>query len=560
MTIENLIQKGFFPKELPPPFNTMELASKYKTIKGLLNASLGSESTRCIDFSIAKVGLVRKMIKIPNPIHQCKLCDIIIDNWTEIEKIFQDSKFSVSRPKLSGERAANPEKFKVFVRKNFLISFPYLYELKTDISKYYASIYTHSIPWAIHGKEIAKTKRKDKKLLGNVLDSCVQHTMYGQTVGIPIGPDTSLIIAEIIGCTIDKLLLDSIPNIKGHRYVDDMYFFFNSFSEAEVALIKIQQILKEFELQVNSEKTIIRRIPRGVEPEWIIKLRSYEFRNTEIKQNNDIISFFSMAFDLALELPNEYVLTYAVERVKWIPLLSDNNISLMETMLLKTMIAEPSTIKEVFRILLTYSDKTNKEKIERVILDFIINHCSRGNDYELSWALWMVKTFSIKLPKKVSKVLSYTKDSISRLIILDLVESKLIDRDDLDTLDWESLLEVQSLRNENWLFAYEVGFKKWAGKKFNYIDNEPYFKILKDNKISFYDPSKQLTPIDVLKREIIDTGEGVKYSESTLVETPEPTLPTEDIQYEFQDDLTHDEIGYEYYGIDELDIDYLNYW
>ena len=365
MKIENLIEKGYFPRELPPPFHTSELALKYNSIKVNLNGALGGDSTRCIDFSIAKVGLIRKMIKIPNPIYQCKLCETVVDNWVEIENIFKSSRFSVSRPKLIGERAANPAKFKDFVNKIFLASYPYLYELKTDISKYYPSIYTHSIPWAFHGKDIAKAKRKDKKLIGNVLDNFVQQTMYGQTIGIPIGPDTSLIIAEIIGCTIDKMLLDSIPNLKGYRYVDDMYFFFHSYSEAETALIKLQQTLKEFELQVNTEKTLIRRIPRGIEPDWIVKLRSFEFRETEIKQYNDIISFFSLAFDLALDLPNEYVLSYAIERVKRINLLSDNNVSLIETMILKTMIAEPSTIKEVFRILFTYKAKINKSKIEK---------------------------------------------------------------------------------------------------------------------------------------------------------------------------------------------------
>lgn len=555
MTIENIIEKGYFPRELPPPFHTSELALKYNSIKAILNRALGSDSTRCIDFSIAKVGLIRKMIKIPNPIYQCKLSETIVDNWVEIENIFKASRFSVSKPKLIGERAANPAKFKDFVNKIFLASYPYLYELKTDISKYYPSIYTHSIPWAFHGKEISKTKRKDKSLIGNVLDSYVQHTMYGQTIGIPIGPDTSLIIAEIIGCAIDKMLLDSIPNLKGYRYVDDMCFFFHSYSEAENALIKLQQTLKEFELQVNTEKTKIRRIPRGIEPDWIIKLRSFEFRETEIKQYNDIISFFSLAFDLALELPNEYVLSYAIERVKRINLISDNNLSLIETMILKTMIAEPSTIKEVFRILFTYKAKISKYKIEKVIIDFIINNALRGNDYELSWALWIVKSFEIKLPKHVATVLSNSKDSISRLITLDLINSKLIDKDDLDITNWLDLLETPSLKNENWLFAYEVGIKKWIGKDYNYIDSVPYFKILKNNKISFYDSTRQITPIDFLKRDVNE----VKYENVSVVSQDTDDI-SDNINYEFQGHNSQEELNHELVGNDELDIDYLNYW
>lgn len=556
MKIEDLIEKGYFPRELPPPFHTSDLANKYESIRDSLNGALGSDTTRCIDYSISKVGLVRKMIKIPNPIFQCKLAETMVENWTEIENIFKASRFSVSRPKLKGERAANPDKFKEFVRKIFLASYPYLFELKTDISKYYPSIYTHSIPWAMHTKEIAKAKRSDKKLLGNIIDTFLQKTMYGQTIGIPIGPDTSLIIAEIIGCTIDKMLLDSFPKLKGYRYVDDMYFFFHSYSDAEKVLIKLQQILKEFELQVNTEKTSINRIPKGVEPDWIIKLRSFEFRETEIKQYNDIVSFFSVAFDLALQLPNQYVLSYAVERVKSLPLLSDNNISLMETMLLKTMIAEPSTIKEVFRILHTYKEKVSSYKIEKVIIDFLINNCLRGNDYELSWALWIVKSFKIKLNKKTVSVLQTTQDCINKLIVLDLIESGLIDKKDIDVSQWEKLLEAPSLKNENWLFAYELGKKKWIGKDFNYIESTPYFKILKNNQISFYDPERQIIPIDITAKKT--AIEPVVEYESTSQEPIEPK--EKDITYEFQEDSRQDELNYEIYGDDELDIDYLNYW
>lgn len=270
--------------------------------------------------------------------------------------------------------------------------------------------------------------------------------MYGQTIGIPIGPDTSLIIAEIIGCTIDKMLLDSFPDLIGYRYVDDMYFFFHNHDEAERVLIKLQQVLKEFELQVNTEKTSINRIPKGVEPDWIIKLRGFEFRETEMKQYNDIVSFFSLAFDLALNLPNQYVLSYAVERVKRLKLLSDNNISLMEIMLLKTLIAEPSTVKEVFRVLYTYKDKVSTSKIKNVIIDFLTNNCLKGNDYELSWALWIVKTFKIKIESKTAQILQTTQDSINKMIVLDLIESGLIEKKDIDVSHWEKLLEAPSLK------------------------------------------------------------------------------------------------------------------
>lgn len=566
MNIEDLLGKGYFPKELPPPFNTKSLAAKYPTIKGSLSGTDRKTATRCVDFSIAKVGLVRKMIKIPNPMHQCDLCEVITDNWNDIEAIYQTSKFSCSRPKLIGDRAANPMKFKEFIRKTFLASYPYVYELKSDISKYYPTIYTHSIPWAIHGKAVSKIKPIDRTLLGNKLDPKVQQTMYGQTIGIPIGPDTSLIIAEIIGCTIDSLLSASIPNLKGYRYVDDMYFFFHTHAEAEEALLKLQQTLKAFELQINAEKTKIRKIPRGIEPDWIVQLRTFAIRDKEVTQYNDLISFFSLAFDLAIQLPNEYVLSYAVEKIKRINLLSDKNFALLETMLLKTMVAEPSTIKEIFRILYTYKDKVRVSKVKKVLLDYIKYNCPRGNDYELSWALWIAKSFSIKLPKDVAEILSKSSDCISILIVLDLVQAGLIEKSDLDTTEWESKLHAASLIDENWLLAYELGVKKWIGSSHTYIDAVPYFKILRSTGISFYDGTLQIDAIDLTKKETIEAEPETEYekaAENKTTEITEDVVETpakiEDIEYSFGGDEEEIEMDGSFDEEDILDVDYLNY-
>lgn len=557
MTIEDLIGKGYFPKELPPPFHTTDLALKYNSIKDSLIGAIGKESSRCANFSIAKVGLIRKLIKIPNPIHQCRLSETIVNNWTDIDAIYKTSKFSFSRPIVKGERAANPKKFKEFIRRTFLESYPFVYELKTDISKYYPSIYTHSIAWAFHTKEFAKKHRSDKTLLGNKIDFEVQQTMYGQTVGIPIGPDTSLIIAEIIGCKIDEMILRAIPDIKGYRYVDDMYFFFHNYSEAEDGMLKIQQILKEFELQVNSEKTKIRRIPRGIEPDWIIQLRNFEIRNEEKKQYNDIVSYFSLAFDLALQMPNEYVLSYSISRIKHLKILSDNNFSLIENMLLKTMVAEPSTIKEVFRILYTYRSKVKIHKIEKVIFDFIKYNCPRGNDYELSWALWIIKSFKIKVPAQTASLLSKSVDSISILIVLDLLNDGLIEKSEINLSEWTTKLEEQSLIDENWLLAYECSIKNWLGKDFNYIEKVPYFKILKKNKISFYDSTRQIEPIFATSS--VDTSPDYDITNSTIETNIDHPINEEIETYSnFIGDVDDIEFNNKFIIEDDIDFDYLN--
>ncbi|MCV5837901.1 RNA-directed DNA polymerase, partial [Escherichia coli] len=83
---------------------------------------------------------------------------------------------------------------------------------KTDISRFYHSIYTHSIAWTYHTKDISKRNRSNS-LFGNVLDKHSQDSQDGQTIGLPIGPDTSLIIAESLLSNIDlKLSEKGISN------------------------------------------------------------------------------------------------------------------------------------------------------------------------------------------------------------------------------------------------------------------------------------------------------------------------------------------------------------
>lgn len=76
---------------------------------------------------------------------------------------------------------------------------------------------------------------KSGALLGNTLDKLVRAAQDGQTIGIPIGPDTSLIVSELVMCAADQTLSESLP-ATGFRYVDDIELSFVTRAEAESAL------------------------------------------------------------------------------------------------------------------------------------------------------------------------------------------------------------------------------------------------------------------------------------------------------------------------------------
>lgn len=139
-------------------------------------------------------------------------------------------------------------------------SLNFKYCMLTDITECYSSIYTHTIPWALHGKKVAKDRAIDSKLMGNIIDKKISNSQNGQTNGIVQGNTLMDFIAEIILGYADMLLTErleeeGIDEYKIIRYRDDYRIFADSKSNVKEILKYLTQILNELNLRVNSSKT-----------------------------------------------------------------------------------------------------------------------------------------------------------------------------------------------------------------------------------------------------------------------------------------------------------------
>jgi len=140
--------------------------------------------------------------------------------------------------------------------------------LKLDISKCFDSIYTHSIVWALLGKDTTKEDlQKSKSTFPAKFDRLMQNMNYGETNGIIIGPEFSRIFAELILQSVDQQLAfdlqtdssDSLIHKVDYeifRYVDDYFVFYNSENDKKRIVDQLQHILKVYKLQLNSAKAI----------------------------------------------------------------------------------------------------------------------------------------------------------------------------------------------------------------------------------------------------------------------------------------------------------------
>lgn len=444
--------------------------------------------------NLARVGRLRRVLGIPNPVIFYNLADEIVQNWTEIQNFLDQSSLSVTHPTFTstGLRAIRPKAEPPDVpRLRALHRANGRYLLVTDIQQFYPSIYTHSLPWALHTKPVAKARsnRNNFSLLGNRLDKWTQRSQDDQTRGIPIGPDTSRVLSEILLTSIDVELESRIGLLKGFRAVDDYELTFRHRSEAENALGVLQSILCDHELQLNEEKTFILELPLPMEDTWSETLKNFQFRDTPSTQIRDLISYFSLAFELARQYPTKSVLRYAIARVSSETLRPTTWLTYQD-LLIQLAVAEPGTLKYVLSELSKYQQQgclIIKDKIQEALDELILRHQPLCHGSEVAWAVWIAISLGIPLLKSSADRLSEIEDPLIPLLALH-ADSKGLTPSGLNVTKWASSMTPEELWGQNWLLCYEANIKGWlpSAHATDHVNADPCFSLLKAQGVSFY--------------------------------------------------------------------------
>lgn len=152
---------------------------------------------------------------------------------------------------------------------NLRLEQKYSHMLILDITGCFYHIYTHSIAWAVKGKEIAKNNI-NKNTFENDFDHLMQHSNYNETNGIIVGPEISRIFAEIILQAVDLAIMRQLKEQYGYslgrdyeirRYVDDSYVYATSRKILEHVSAAYQEQLAYFKMDVNKSKLEFRERP-----------------------------------------------------------------------------------------------------------------------------------------------------------------------------------------------------------------------------------------------------------------------------------------------------------
>ena len=497
---KSLMEKGLFPENLPPVFQVQNFF-KVSDEQGLLNDDqMIKEPTRSSIYSETKRGGQRRIFSTPNPLFFIDAASYFKRYRNQIDECLKKSDYSCSIPEFDNdnERFVRIHSHAEFnqVKRSKLSNFRFI--VKTDIARFYSSIYTHSIPWAVHGKAASK-KDKDKNstdIFTNKLDYLIRQSQDQQTIGIPVGPDTSKIICELIAGAVDeefkKLAGDKVVGV---RLVDDIYLGANSRDEAEKILRDYQHALRQYELDINENKTYIFDARDDLEAFWPVEIRR-EIKRVAVSkpnrsQRDDLTLYLDQIIRLANETRDDGIIKFAIRIIDQQRLWKDYWDSI-EPFLVRVAIVFPHCVDFVARVVVwrhyRYPNSIDEQKWNNVCNEIISRHAPLGNDSEVIWLCWLMKEIKVKISSENCQKIIKHCGPFSALLIMDLNSNGLISGQSPDEAIEERFGEYSLLDND-WLLLFEA--VRSFGYTFN-LQNWGYYEVFKnliDGGAQFYEPN-----------------------------------------------------------------------
>ncbi|CAG0978957.1 hypothetical protein BURK2_01728 [Burkholderiales bacterium] len=502
--LEDLLARGHFPVQLPPAFTSESAASNLAHYASVWDA--GKEVlTRFEKFSVPRSSYYRRGTAVLNPIGYYRLCRQIARYWPEIQKHYQQSQLSRSVPTfgVGGIRAIHLPKYSELYEDKIKAAAGHRYALVTDITSFFPSLYTHAISWALHTKPIAKVKKGKKHAtpayFGNLLDEAARATQDGQTVGVAVGPDTSHVLAELIGVAVDVELQKSLGTWpSGFRYVDDFFLFFDRREEAERALAAVTNAVGHFELQINAAKTRIIEVKELVEESWKYTLKRLTVSSAgRRQQRDDIHHYFEALFALEKRFKDESLIKYGLKQLSS-TIVKASNWQIMEAYLLKCGYGFPNAIQVIAHLLATYHHHgypVNKDVISRFCANLLSSGAASNHHGEVAWLLWICKELHLDVQAGLVADVQRIGSPVCTLLLLDLHHSGIVGTAPNVTL-LKHYATKDALEGAGWLLAYEAGRRQWLGVAgTDFIDTHAWFGALRKAGVMYYDEGKKLPPI-----------------------------------------------------------------
>lgn len=316
---KGLMVYGMFAEKLPPVFSVDDFWQYSLNMEG----SFSKKDHDYIYFESIKNNGVPRPFGLPTPMAYQRLCKGLTEYWPNLQEYFYSKtckqKYKVSRIHL--RKIKGSEKvFEMNYKKWWIDPEPQLdlmvgakYVVRSDISTCFPSIYTHSIPWALIGKEQAKANKKNNEWY-NKIDALCRATKSGETHGVLIGPHASNLISEIILCSVDE----SLSKYKYVRNIDDFECYVSSYEEGERFISDLNNALRLFDLPLNRKKTKIEKLPLSSAEHWVHQIKNALLLQIDghVVERKHIQSFLDTVVQLADTSEDAAAIKYAMSVIK----------------------------------------------------------------------------------------------------------------------------------------------------------------------------------------------------------------------------------------------------
>ena len=304
-------------------------------------------------------------------------------------------------------------------QQSIRLALEYDYIVHTDITNCYGSIYTHSIAWALHNKEVCKGN-KTLNILGNKLDKYLRDMSFGQTNGLPQGSNLMDFIAEIVLGYADMLLSEKIADtgIKEYkilRYRDDYRIFTTSEHNSKILTKLLMETLLELRLSLNSQKTfqssnIIRSSIKEDKWYWI----------NHKQGNKSIQTHLLLIYDLSEKYPNSGSLRKSLknfyERISTNQEENLNDYKVLISIIVNLMLKNPSAhmiSTAILSLLFIYFEKIDEAKATLELIREKFNNVPNTGHLEV----WLQR-MTINYDKHIKYKEKLTKKVLDKNIIL----------------------------------------------------------------------------------------------------------------------------------------------
>jgi Reverse transcriptase (RNA-dependent DNA polymerase) len=475
-----LLSTAYLPEELPPTVTSREYSEFCRRHYAVVRAEkdkLIKLATNYDTYSAPRNVPGRRALAVVHPLAQLGVSLMITERRQEIKSLLKKSGtslYNVAEAPVQSKAFAGLDfkrrrtfAAKLHSEKHFI--------LQADISRFFYTAYTHSIPWAVLGKEKAKELlRTDRKKLNahwsSKIDEALQSCQSRETFGIPVGPDTSRILAELLlaGVEADKSLSKYLNSRNAFRLLDDFSIGFDDEGDAKQALRAIRQVLWKYNLQLNEEKTKIITSPLIFREKWKLDFDKAPLSQIDPEQQlRDIEYLVDLALNACFESRAGTPAQWACRRLSRAKVLVGTFHPLLDAMF-RLSRDFPICISHVVGFLINNQalccDPKIKTRVHSWIRSILASHLPQGHNFEVAWCLVAAGVLRIKLEEADVPADGTFPGSIVLALFGLLWERNLISFS-LSRWDWRGILRKQGTFGENWLLLYEAVRRKWTNDR-----------------------------------------------------------------------------------------------